>query len=200
MIHARLLLLFVIAIPFLLGGCASKKPKRATRMDVTGGPPLAIDDPGPAIISRDTGYSSEQPLPADQVGEQVTGYQVDGTGPLVGNPASDGVPPAVTTIMFDFDSSDIRTDSMDILRIHSAYLLNKVDAHVILQGHGDERGTREYNLALGERRATAVKQFLVAQGVDPNRLHVFSYGEERPSDPGQDEAAWARNRRVEMVY
>ena len=71
---------------------------------------------------------------------------------------------------------------------------------VRLEGNTDERGTREYNLALGERRANAVKAYLVAQGVSPSQIEVVSYGEEKPVDPGHNEAAWAKNRRVQIVY
>lgn len=189
MIHTRLLLLLLVTIPFLLAGCAGSKPRRTTKMEVTGGPPVEEYEPGPAIIPMDTTYEQGQQLRPDEVSD----------GRTVGGLLPDGSP-AITTILFDFDSSDIRPDGTEILRLHSAYLLRRREAHVTLEGHGDERGTREYNLALGERRSTAVKQFLTAQGIEPGRLRVFSYGEERPIDPGQEETAWAKNRRVEILY
>jgi peptidoglycan-associated lipoprotein len=109
-------------------------------------------------------------------------------------------PLAIRTILFDFDSSDIRYDFVDVLRAHAGYLAANPSTQVTLEGHADERGTREYNLALGERRAHAVKQFLMAEGVGVSQLREISYGEERPVDPGQNEEAWEHNRRVELVY
>jgi peptidoglycan-associated lipoprotein len=104
------------------------------------------------------------------------------------------------TIYFDYDSSDIRPQFLDVLRAHASYLSANSDVLVTLDGHTDERGTREYNLALGEQRAGAVRRFLVAEGVPDRQIHTMSYGEERPADPGHSEAAWALNRRVELVY
>lgn len=109
-------------------------------------------------------------------------------------------PLATRIILFEFDSSDIRSDYVDVLRAHGAYLAANPSVYVTLEGHADERGTREYNLALGERRAHAVKQFLMAEGAGNDQLREISYGEERPVDPGQSEEAWAHNRRVELVY
>ncbi|RMG19461.1 MAG: peptidoglycan-associated lipoprotein Pal [Deltaproteobacteria bacterium] len=104
----------------------------------------------------------------------------------------------VETVYFDFDSSDLTPEARSILQ-SNAECLNALGQNVVLEGHCDERGTEEYNLQLGERRANAVKKYLVSLGVDPSRIKTVSYGEERPADPGHDEAAWARNRRVEFV-
>lgn len=103
-------------------------------------------------------------------------------------------------IYFDYDSADIQPQFIDILRAHASYLSSNADASVTLDGHTDERGTREYNLALGEQRADTVRRFLVAEGVPDGRIRTMSYGEERPADPGHSETAWALNRRVELVY
>ena len=103
-------------------------------------------------------------------------------------------------IYFEYDSSDIRPQFLATLRAHAAYLSSDPAARVTLDGHTDERGTREYNLALGYYRAGAVRDFLRAEGVPPGRLRTMSYGEERPAKPGHDEPAWALNRRVELVY
>jgi peptidoglycan-associated lipoprotein len=104
------------------------------------------------------------------------------------------------TIYFDYDSSDIRPQFLDVLRAHASYVSANSDVLVTLDGHTDERGTREYNLALGEQRADTVRRFLVAEGVPDRQIHTMSYGEEQPADPGHSEAAWALNRRVELVY
>ncbi|QEY59348.1 peptidoglycan-associated lipoprotein Pal [Pseudomonas sp. C27(2019)] len=104
---------------------------------------------------------------------------------------------AITTFYFEFDSSDLKVEAMRALDVHARDLQNN-GARVVLEGHADERGTREYNMALGERRAKAVQRYLVLQGVSPAQLEPVSYGEERPSVIGHDESAWSQNRRVEL--
>lgn len=101
-------------------------------------------------------------------------------------------------IYFDFDQSVIRADQKEKVKELGAWLLAHPQEEVTLEGHCDERGTEEYNLALGERRAESVRSYLVNLGVDPSRLKTISYGEERPVDPGHNEEAWAKNRRVEF--
>lgn len=102
-------------------------------------------------------------------------------------------------IFFDFDKYDIRPYDAEILKRNAAQLLDNPEATIRIEGHCDERGTVEYNLALGENRAKAAMQFLVDMGVNPSRLSIVSYGEEKPLEPGHDEKAWAKNRRVEFV-
>lgn len=104
------------------------------------------------------------------------------------------------TIYFDFDSSAIRADMQDVLAQHASYMANHPEMLVTLSGHADERGTREYNIALGERRSNAVKQVLVLHSAYSQKLETVSYGEEKPLQTGHDEASWAKNRRVEIVY
>jgi peptidoglycan-associated lipoprotein len=108
--------------------------------------------------------------------------------------------PEVNTIYFDFDKSDIRADSRAVLDQHAAYLLAHPSVSVVLSGHADERGTREYNQALGERRGNSVKSYFQLKGVSASQMEVMSYGEERPAVMGHDRAAWAKNRRVEVKY
>jgi peptidoglycan-associated lipoprotein len=103
-------------------------------------------------------------------------------------------------VYFDYDSSDIQSQFIEILRAHASYLSANAGALVTLQGHTDERGTREYNLALGDHRADTVRRFLLAEGVPASQIRTMSYGEELPADPGHNESAWALNRRVELVY
>lgn len=102
-----------------------------------------------------------------------------------------------TVFYFDFDQSIIKPESRAALTAHAARLRNSTD-QVRLEGHADERGTREYNMALGERRANAVRDFLVLQGLDRSRIETVSYGEERPARMGSSESAWSANRRVEL--
>lgn len=99
------------------------------------------------------------------------------------------------TIYFDYDKSILTPESQRTLEQQAVWLKQFPGAAVTIQGHADERGTREYNLALGERRATAVKNFLTALGVDDSSIEIISYGKERPAALGHNEAAWAQNRR-----
>lgn len=102
-------------------------------------------------------------------------------------------------IFFDFDKSDIRGDQVSILEKQAAWLKQFPGVTVVIEGHCDERGTREYNLALGERRANSHKDYLISLGVDPNRIETISYGKERPAVLGSNDAAWAQNRRGVVV-
>ena len=102
-------------------------------------------------------------------------------------------------IYFEFDKSDLLAESQEVLRGKAEYLKDNPDILVIIEGHCDERGTNEYNLALGDRRASSAKDFLVNLGLAGSRLTCVSYGEERPADPGHDEEAWAKNRRAHFT-
>jgi len=102
-------------------------------------------------------------------------------------------------VFFDFDSSSIRADAQSTLERQAGWLNKNGSSKIVVEGHCDERGTREYNLALGERRANATKNYLVSLGVARNRIKTTSYGKERPAVIGSDEAAWAQNRRAVTV-
>ena len=104
-----------------------------------------------------------------------------------------------TTVLFDFDSSQLSDYARRVLDRQAAFLKAQPEARIILGGHADERGTREYNLALGERRAAAARDHLVAKGVNAARIRIISYGKERPVAVGSNEAAWRLNRRAESV-
>lgn len=140
---------------------------------------------------------------------------MDGTGTTTGGVSSQGMTngqtsgsqmgsqvgiPDVRTIYFDFDKDTIRPEFESVLNAHADYLRSNPNTTVILQGHGDERGTREYNLGLGERRAQSVESYLTVQGVSPSQLEIVSYGEERPAVQGHSEDAYAQNRRVVFDY
>ena len=103
-------------------------------------------------------------------------------------------------IYFDFDQSTIRAEFREVLNGHAAFLAQNPGARIVLEGHADERGTREYNMALGERRGNSVSRYLVVQGVSVDAIEVVSFGEERPVNEGHDDASWAENRRVEIRY
>ena len=103
-----------------------------------------------------------------------------------------------STVYFAFDNSSLTTEAREILLRQARWLKENGDATVIIEGHCDNRGTEEYNLALGSRRAQSVKDFLVNAGVEPSRIVTISYGEERPAVQGDNEEAWAKNRRAEF--
>ena len=140
---------------------------------------------------------------------------MDGTGTTAGGVSSQGMTngqtsgsqmgsqvgiPDVRTIYFDFDKDTIRPEFESVLNAHADYLRNNPNTTVILEGHGDERGTREYNLGLGERRGNAVNAAIQGNGGSAGQISVVSYGEERPTCADSSEECWQRNRRVEIVY
>ncbi|HWI84634.1 peptidoglycan-associated lipoprotein Pal [Ramlibacter sp.] len=103
-------------------------------------------------------------------------------------------------VYFDYDSYVIKPEFQAIIEAHARFLKANGTRRVALEGHTDERGGREYNLALGQRRAEAVRRALALLGVGDNQMEAVSFGKEKPAAPGSDEAAWAKNRRVEIVY
>ena len=105
-----------------------------------------------------------------------------------------------TLVYFGYDRSEIRPEFKDVLNAHAEYLISNPQARIVLEGNCDERGSVEYNLALGERRANTVKRYLIVQGANPRQLESVSFGEERPAVTGSNEASWAKNRRTEIKY
>lgn len=123
-------------------------------------------------------------------GGGVTGKALDGKADLL----------AKRRVYFAFDSSSVDDENRAIVEAHAAYLAANKNVKVVLEGHADERGSREYNLALGERRAQAVERMVKALGVGADRIKTVSYGEEKAVAQDHTEAAWALNRRVEIIY
>lgn len=141
---------------------------------------------------------------------QQTGYDTGQSGSGIGSdglPASDAPPGTQEElelsvgdrVFFDYDSAVLSPVATETLDRQGAWLRQYPDVIVTVEGHTDERGTREYNLALGDRRATAVRNYLLALNVPPNQVLTISYGEERPADAGADDSAWANNRRSVSV-
>jgi len=145
--------------------------------------------------------SSEEAPVGDAAG--AGGYGTAGArgsrwaGGALDDPAS---PLSKRVLYFDYDSAELIPESREILLAHGGYLAGNRGTNITIEGHCDERGSREYNLALGERRAQTVKRYLEAEGVAGGQLGMISYGEERPANPGNGEAAWAENRRAVLVY
>lgn len=148
------------------------------------------------------GEQAVQPSPAAP-GDQSSAAQSQGTDTRPAVPAQQaagGKMPAKRTVYFGFDSNAVDAANSAIVEENAGYLAANPQVKVTLEGHTDERGTREYNLALGERRAQAVERILRVLGIAGNRVSSVSYGEEKPVGMAHDEAAWRLNRRVEFVY
>ena len=103
-------------------------------------------------------------------------------------------------VYFEYDSAKLTSESIEILEAHGNFVAGNGEVSVRLEGHADERGSREYNIALGDRRAQSVRRVLLFQGASSDQVETVSYGEEKPVAFGQDEDSWARNRRVELIY
>jgi peptidoglycan-associated lipoprotein len=161
-----------------LSGCAGKSAVKAP----------------PPVASAGTGTSA-----ATDAGTGVAAAGADNTGATGGSAAS--APAGVARLVyFDFDSSEIRPEFVPVIAAHARAIAANASIHVRLEGHTDERGSPEYNIGLGERRAQNVRRALLLQGVAESQVVTVSYGEERPAVTGQTEEAWAKNRRVEFVY
>jgi peptidoglycan-associated lipoprotein len=147
---------------------------------------------GGAVVAPAGGSATTAPAaPQSQVATVQAG-QMGGRG-------VDGLPPGVGRIVyFDFDSFVVRDDGRPVVEAHARVLNANRSRKMIVEGHTDERGGREYNLALGQKRAEAVVRSLTLLGAGDAQLEAVSFGEERPSAPGSDEAAWAKNRRAEL--
>jgi peptidoglycan-associated lipoprotein len=161
---------FVASVVFGLTGCAGRKPTEEP-----------IVEPQ---VSEEASALSGQDLPLPDVDETVY------VEPLSS---------AFENIHFDFDRYDIRAVDEPTLQAIAAWLDERDQIKVLIEGHCDERGTNEYNMALGEQRALAARRYLVGLGIDASRLRTISYGEERPLDPRSSEDAWAKNRRAHFT-
>jgi len=167
----QLVLSAVVAMSLVAVGCAGKSKKDAAA------------GAGTADSGFGTGGTSD----------------LSGSGSSVGSDDTSGLSLADRTIYFAFDSSDIDAPGQAIVARFAKYLASHPTAKLRLEGNADERGTREYNVGLGERRANAVQAALISGGASATQINIVSYGEERAADPGHDESAWSKNRRVEIV-
>jgi peptidoglycan-associated lipoprotein len=147
-------------------------------------------------------------LPTAETSEQVGGASTGGSldsdvsgGALTAEQAAlEQARRAGTVIYFDYDRAEIKPEYVAVVAAHAKFLNGGANRSVRLEGHSDERGSREYNIGLGERRAQAVRRALMLQGVSDSQITTVSYGEERPAVVGSDESAYSQNRRVELVY
>ncbi|MDX1443929.1 MAG: peptidoglycan-associated lipoprotein Pal [Gammaproteobacteria bacterium] len=159
---------------------------------------------GCATDGSGTGGESGADGVGGETSEDTSGVETGGLSDeemMMKNPLEDPDSPLSQRIIyFEFDRSDIPQKYLDLLSKHAEYMIANPDMKVRLEGHADERGTREYNIGLGDRRAQSVRRILVFQGVDSDQVSTVSYGEERPQVEGSTEEAYAKNRRVEIVY
>ena len=160
----------------VLGGCQTAEPEPPPEPDVTRPQPIVDSTPPP-----------ERPDPGPRLTEDLE--PVTHEGKLLD-----------TTFYFEYDQARLAQADIATLAVHAEILRKYRNRSAHIEGHCDERGTREYNLALGERRSEAVRRYLISAGVRATQLETVSYGEERPVDPGHDESAWAQNRRAVMIY
>ena len=174
---SKTLTVLLLASVLALSACSGKKTKPGAGS-------------GEAIGSSDSAQTSG----ADSSDASSRG--VDGSG-ASGPPGALG---SQRVIYFEFDSSEIRSEFVDVIAAHGRFLAGNASIRVRLEGHSDERGTREYNIGLAERRAQTVKRALGLQGVQDSQVATVSYWEERPAAAGSDENAYSKNRRVEIVY
>lgn len=174
----RKVLLIVLASVLALGGCAGKRAKTdagAGNEAVAANTGSGVDSSGVTTVTAGENGSQGALGPTGALGSQ-------------------------RVIYFDFDSSEIRGEFVDVIAAHGRFLAGNASVRVRLEGHSDERGSREYNIGLGERRAQTVRRALSLQGVQDSQITTVSYGEERPAAAGSDESAYSKNRRVEIVY
>jgi peptidoglycan-associated lipoprotein len=184
--------LVVIAFGMLLSvGCAKKEV-------VKGEEPMAAQ---PAPQPREVQPAPVKPEPVQPAPLPETPTRettIPQETPKQGTQATE-LQTELQKIYFNFDSADLSQESRDILTKNADLLAKDTSLKIRVEGNCDERGSDEYNMALGERRAKAAKDYLVNLGVQPDRISIISYGEEKPVDPGHDESAWAKNRRDEFV-
>lgn len=147
--------------------------------DTTGADTTGVDDSGSEAVIA---IEEMEPMTAREMLEQTEGTLAN------------------RTIYFEYDSAKLSDESLAVLEEHGDFVAENGEVEVRLEGHADERGSREYNIALGDRRAQSVRRVLLFQGASVGQIDTVSYGEEKPAVEGHDDAAWAKNRRVELIY
>lgn len=177
--YRRTLVLMLLAGCLGLAACASHPPKPSAASQQQSGAGAGAESAGAQGGANANGgpFGNQNSIPGPQQG-------------LLGQ----------RTVYFSFDSSVIKGEGTEIVAAHAKYLADHPNARVRLEGNTDERGSPEYNIGLGMRRAQAVRQALLLQGASATQITVVSYGAERPVDPAHNRAAWAKNRRVDIVY
>ena len=192
-------ILWPVLLALVLTACGTTSGTKATVEDRTG----SKADTAMATASQASGSGVETTALGGKgvAGSSLDGKQMDGSSSYTGDPRKNPASPLSTrSIFFDFDQFVVKDEYRPALEAHAGYLLSKRDARVILQGNADERGSREYNLALGQKRAEAVRKALAVLGVSDTQMEAVSFGEEKPRNEGETEEAYAENRRTDVVY
>ncbi len=208
MSQKKILLALSLALTLGVTGCASLKGKQAPLENTQSTDQAAIDASKNANANgaETNGLDSKNGLNSTGLAgtDSANGSNGNNANGSNGKNANGEITQAdllnVRLVHFDYDSADLSNTDFQTLQAHAQYLNQNPSAKVLLAGHADERGTREYNMALGERRANAVQAFLNSNGVKSSQLDTVSYGKEKPANDGHDEASWAENRRVEITY
>ena len=174
----------LIAVSLIMTGCATRKPTTDLNNDPSSNVPSTSTTVNTSGLSEDAALNAQ-----NLAGASAKGVTEANKSFL-----------AKRVVHFDYDSSELSNEDYQTLQAHAQFLNANANSKIALTGHTDERGTREYNMALGERRAKAVESFLITNGVNAGQLEAVSYGKEMPVNPGHDENAWNENRRVEINY
>jgi peptidoglycan-associated lipoprotein len=198
------LVVSVLVLAAALAGCAKRPATTAatapppTGTAVTTTPPPTAQPPMAAAPARPSDGAGTTPAPAPSTPPSTAAPSTP-TGGARPSPKEFVSVPELRDIFFDFDKYDIRPEDSKTLDANAAWLKANPNQLVLIEGHCDERGTNEYNLALGERRAKAAMNYLVSQGVQASRITIISYGEERPTCTEKNEGCWAKNRRSHFL-
>jgi len=179
----------------LLTACADTEDKDSSLLDGSQAGTSGINDASTNGLNNGSGINGSEMGGSGMYGSSDGG--ANSLGPEFSDPNN---PLSKRTIYFTLDSSQVQQDFVPVIAAHAQYLLANPSQHITLEGHGDERGSREYNIALGEQRAKSVAGMMKIQGVSESQIGIVSYGEEKPAAFGNDEAAWELNRRVEIDY
>lgn len=186
-IHKTMLVLLFAAL--LISACSSTEEQDLQLED-----PVLVTGAESNDVST-SGYQDGMALSETRI------QGIDEEGNALGGEFDDPQNPlSKQTIYFMYDSSQVQPEYLEVIRAHAKYLADNPAQAMILEGHADERGSREYNIALSEQRAKAIARMMKVHGVSPSQLRIVSYGEEKPMSDGHNESAWQLNRRVELVY
>jgi len=150
--------------------------------------------------TQSTDESSPAPAPAPTAMGTSSSPRATSSGGIFGSRNAGAVMPQARSVYYEFDRSEIKADSTKVIDANAQYLLEHPELKVKVEGNADERGSREYNLALGQRRADAVQKRMQILGIPADRIESVSYGKEKPKATGHDESAWSENRRSDIVY
>ena len=185
-------------VALFLSACAT-----STEEEIADGAPIdGGSDSGSIVDGGSTDSSSGAEATGIDDGDSGDGMAIEDTMPKSATEmlAETEGDLASRIIYFEFDSAKLTSESISLLEIHGNFIAGNGEVQVRLEGHADERGSREYNIALGDRRAQSVRRVLLFQGASTDQVETVSYGEEKPAVEGHDESAWSQNRRVELVY